>query len=179
MTTTALTDDLWIMDFKRFGTRNDILNLVKNLRKEDILEMNASYNKEMSTKEQFELITQTCNSSTKVFSVYRDKAPSDPILFCGVSPYEQSPTIGTVWLIGSSEMKTIKKTFVQNSKEWLSILEEGFDGVWCCSYIENTLHHLWLDWLSFSRGDVIEVHPDKKFIPFTRMKLPEVGLLPT
>jgi hypothetical protein len=74
-----------------------------------------------------------------------------PVGIFGVSPIENTPELGAVWLLATPQLferATFK--FLRESKRWLAELEKGYLALGNIADPRNERHIAWLKWLGFT-----------------------------
>lgn len=89
-------------------------------------------------------IKQSFRSSVKVFAIEDDN--KEMIAMFGVGN-THVPSVGCVWLLGTHRMRTIKRTFVRHSQEWVSLLMGDRRCLVNVVSTSNKLSMRWLKWL--------------------------------
>ena len=123
--------------------------LAENMRHEDVRELADGSG---DTPEG--ALTTAFRESTKCLSAFTDGG--ELITIFGVAPSSLDPLVGHPWLLATPRLDDVKKTFLKNSKEYLSFLGEGFPLLMNCCDKRNTTHIRWLKWLGFT---FIREHP--------------------
>ena len=93
------------------------------------------------------------NASLQPLSVICDGMPC---AMFGVAP-TATDGIGSVWLLGTPDLFTIKVPFLRQSEMWLNHCSKPFSGVGNWVDSRNHLHIRWLRWLGFDAGESILV----------------------
>lgn len=73
---------------------------------------------------------------------------------------EKNPSIGRIWMLGSSHIHSHKFEFLRISKEWVASFQESYPILYNFIDARNTVHIRWLNWLGFT---FISEHPDYGF----------------
>ena len=122
----------------------DAVDLYDDLREADMLEILGL----MHHPKDAVVMSYAC--STKCYSV-KDEMNN---LYCsfGVAPIEGT-NIGSAWLLGTRRLPSIKKFFLQHSRDRMEGLLEGFD--YLTNYVmrSNKLSIKWLEWLGAEFND--------------------------
>jgi hypothetical protein len=81
-------------------------------------------------------------------------AQGSPAAMFGVVPGEDR---GTIWLLGTDDIVSIKTPFLKQSDMWLSHVMRPFKvvGNWVDS--RNTVHRKWLSWLGFENISTVSI----------------------
>ncbi len=116
----------------------DVFPLYREMRVADMLEIIGL------NHHPWEALNQSFKESAKVFTL--ETKEKDVIAMFGVCA-THVPTIGCVWLLGTERMRTIKSTFVRNSKEWVDELMGNYRCVINVVSTSNKLSMRWLKWL--------------------------------
>ena len=122
----------------------DAVDLYEDLREEDMLEILGLMHHPRDA------VYMSYATSTKCYSV-RDEMNN---LYCsfGVAPINGT-NIGSAWLLGTRKLPQIKKFFLQNSKEKVADLLDGFDYLTNFVMRTNKLSIRWLEWLGAEFND--------------------------
>ena len=122
----------------------DAADLYEDLREEDMLEILGLMHHPRDA------VYMSYASSSKCYSV-KDEWNN---LYCsfGVTPIKDT-NIGSAWLLGTRRLPSIKKFFLQNSKERMQELLKGFDYLTNFVMRSNTLSIRWLEWLGAEFND--------------------------
>jgi hypothetical protein len=124
----------------RVATENDCWFLSKNLREEDYQEIKAS----SGLPAILSLLTGLKISQVPLV-VCNEKG--EIILMLGVVP---SGLIGTIWMVGTKDLKNMSLTFIKNCKKTFKILKNNFQIIHNYVDARNHLHIKWLKWMGFS-----------------------------
>lgn len=154
-------EDSYIRDSKV----EDALPLLRNIRPEDLREVTA-----LRSEPLLPLLEQGIWTSRPCFTAL--SSADDLILVFGVVPYVGNPSIGVVWLLGTTLMEHFQYRFLRESRTWLSRLYgDQFKTLWNVADKRNTLHLKWLDWLGFEfQGEVPAGINNEPFIEFSKTK---------
>ena len=122
----------------------DAVDLYEDLREEDMLEILGLMHHPRDA------VYMSYATSTKCYSV-KDEMNN---LYCsfGVAPINGT-NIGSAWLLGTRRLPQIKKFFLQNSKEKVADLLDGFDYLTNFVMRTNKLSIRWLEWLGAEFND--------------------------
>ena len=122
----------------------DAVDLYEDLREEDMLEILGLMHHPRDA------VYMSYATSTKCYSV-KDEMNN---LYCsfGVAPINGT-NIGSAWLLGTRKLPQIKKFFLQNSKEKVADLLDGFDYLTNFVMRTNKLSIRWLEWLGAEFND--------------------------
>ena len=122
----------------------DAADLYEDLREEDMLEILGLMHHPRDA------VYMSYASSSKCYSV-KDEWNN---LYCsfGVTPIKDT-NIGSAWLLGTRRLPSIKKFFLQNSKDRMQELLVGFDYLTNFVMRSNTLSIRWLEWLGAEFND--------------------------
>ena len=122
----------------------DAADLYEDLREEDMLEILGLMHHPRDA------VYMSYGTSSKCYSV-KDEWNN---LYCsfGVTPIKDT-NIGSAWLLGTRRLPSIKKFFLQNSKERMQELLNGFDYLTNFVMRSNTLSMRWLEWLGAEFND--------------------------
>ena len=88
----------------------------------------------------------------------------EPVLIFGVSD-STIEGLGAVWAMGTYEIRKIGSQFLRHSKEWIEILEDGYQAIGNIVDDRNDVHRRWLEWCGFEFGHTIKYGP--LGLPFT------------
>ena len=104
-------------------------------------------------------------------------ADNKPIAMFGVVPMWQETVqwkkpIGSIWLLGTDDVKTFNKDFVRSSKHWLQRITKNYELVGNNVHKTNDVHLRWLEWLGFDFHIQTAIFgmPPKDFVLATRKK---------
>ena len=122
----------------------DAADLYEDLREEDMLEILGLMHHPRDA------VYMSYATSSKCYSV-KDEMNN---LYCsfGVAPINGT-NIGSAWLLGTRRLPKIKKFFLQNSKEKVADLLDGFDYLTNFVMRTNKLSIRWLEWLGAEFND--------------------------
>jgi hypothetical protein len=96
-----------------------------------------------------------------------------PAAIVGVGDSSLGPEFGSVWMLGTDDIKKYKTTFLRRCKPFVNDLFDmsGKNCLFNYTYSENHLHHAWLRWLGFKFLREVELPPyGFSFIEFVRLK---------
>ena len=140
----------------------DASELLPRLRPEDLKELTAV----VEQKERLEEALR--NGITMSKRCYTVRFRKDKKLICvfGVvdDPYIDM-NAGAVWMLGTPSLTKISITFLKRCKEFIKILEEGYEMTHNLVHCENKLHIKWLEWAGFTfiRENVKVWHKEQEF----------------
>ena len=149
------------MPYIKVSDLDDVKQLSKNLRQEDIDEIKANAN----VTPYFALSTGVKYSHLPL-TIMSDE--NKPIMIMGVIPHGKN--LGMIWLLSSPDIKLISIPFLRNCKGVLNLYLKSFPILYNYIDARNTVHLNWLKWLGFS---FIKVHEHfgyekRKFIEFIK-----------
>lgn len=96
-----------------------------------------------------------------------------PAAILGVGDSAYGPSFGSVWMLGTDDIKKHRVNFLRACRASLDKLydEAGKDCLYNYTYSENKLHHAWLKWLGFKFLREVNIPPyGHSFIEFVRLK---------
>ncbi len=97
---------------------------------------------------------KACLSDGHCYTVVHKERPS---LIFGVSNHPSLSNVGTVWAMGTNDVKAFRKDFLAQSAWWLDVLHgNGRDILYNVVDARNKDHIRWLKWLGCS---FIALHP--------------------
>jgi hypothetical protein len=143
----------------RKATVRDAKALAPKLRKEDLAEIAASCSE---TPE--EVLVHGVKTSDKCYAI---ETKNGVVAIFGTTPLDAFN--GSVWLLGSEELFTLKYPFLRNSKKWLNHLYGDKEILGNLVYEKNTKHVVWLRWLGFRFLRRLSIKGEP-FIEFVRLK---------
>lgn len=88
----------------------------------------------------------------------------EPVLIFGVSD-SNIEGMGSVWAMGTYQVKEIARTFLRHSREWVDRIGDGYDYIGNIVDERNAVHIRWLKWCGFEFGHTIHYGP--LGLPFT------------
>tara|TARA_Y100001938_G_C8035168_1_gene402940 strand:+ start:421 stop:879 length:459 start_codon:yes stop_codon:yes gene_type:complete len=148
------------MPYIKVSDLEDVKQLSKNLRKEDLDEIKANSN----TNPYHALYTGVKFSHLPLTVMNDDRV----VMIMGVIP--QGKNLGMIWLLSSPEIKNISIAFLRNCKGVLDLYHKSFPVLYNYIDARNTVHLNWLKWLGFN---FIKEHEKfgyekRKFIEFVK-----------
>ena len=148
------------MPYIKVSDLEDVKELSKNLRKEDLDEIKANSN----TNPSHALYTGVRFSHLPLTVMNEDRV----VMIMGVIP--QGKNLGMIWLLSSPEIKNISIAFLRNCKGVLDLYHKSFPVLYNYIDARNTVHLNWLKWLGFN---FIKEHEKfgyekRKFIEFVK-----------
>jgi len=125
--------------YLRIATEQDCHYLSKNLRIEDIREIQAA-----TGLPPLLCLLHGLRASKVPFVICNNKIP---VAMLGVVP---NGLIGNVWMVGTDKLKEIKLSFLKNCKGVFPIIKSNH--LLLHNYVDarNDLHIRWLKWMGFS-----------------------------
>lgn len=131
--------------------REDAFILGPEMRPEDATEVMAAGGKFPT-----EALLVGIEASTECYTM----VAGDKILCIFGVLREENPSIGRIWMLGSSHIHSHKFEFLRISKEWVASFQESYPILYNFIDARNTVHIRWLNWLGFI---FISEHPDYGF----------------
>ena len=122
----------------------DVFELAPNMRKADKKEIWRSHH---HTPEQALLYGYT--NSVLCYTVERNESP---IAMFGVVPESLLSDKAYLWLLGSPELKKVKKSFMKQSRYFVNLMLEHYPLLFNFVDIENWASIRWLTWLKCEWG---------------------------
>ena len=149
----------------RDSVQSDIPWLASNIRKADLMEIEAAGNPDpyRAFENGFGL------SVPNAYTIVIDGIPA---AMMGTSrPIDPETKIGTVWMLGTQDLEKRPIAFLRHMKNnYLPILERGYDALVNVIDSRNKLHIDFIKWLGFSIIRPIEMGDDKiKFYEFAKI----------
>lgn len=138
---------------------SDAKALAPKLRKEDLAEI-AAVGWELPEA----CLTEGIKTSSPCYAIETKKGV---VALFGVATLDELN--GSVWLLGSDELFTLKFSFLRHSKEWLRRLYGDKRILGNIVYEKNTKHVEWLRWLGFRFLRRLQIRGET-FIEFIRLK---------
>lgn len=122
--------------------------LAPNLRKQDKDEVMAS-----GGYDPLGALALSVSVSTMAWTAFEDLMP---FVMFGAAAHRDDPELGVVWLLGSDHIYNVKKTFLVQSRNYVSRMHDSFDTL--ANYVDarNTTSQKWLEALGFQALEVNE-----------------------
>lgn len=125
--------------------KNDVQNLLCDLRTEDKIECRISKGRKWKRK-----IVQELLSSDSPFLLAKTKKENIPVLIAGAWQISKKyPYIGCVWMLSTPEIKKHKITFIKEMKKEIAHYDEQFAILYNKIYTKNHLAKNWLKAVGF------------------------------
>ena len=121
---------------------SDIIKMYPRLREADLVELNAH-----GQRDAFRALLMSVRCSEKCYTVWVEDKPA---AIFGVGRISQEPSVGSIWLLGTPEIETIKIQFLRESRKWLEEVGQGYELLTNVVHEDNQLHIRWLKWLGMS-----------------------------
>lgn len=139
-------------------------HLVEHLRADDVAEIRASSGVEPEAGLRSSLLV-----STVAWTLLSDQG--DPVCIFGCAP-GGPPGVGSVWMLGTSEMDTLKTTVARKTLPYLRRMHEPYPVLWNWIDGRNLRSLQWLRWAGFR---VIDADPQygvekRLFLQFSRLE---------
>ena len=136
---------------ERKSEYSDVLELIDNLREEDVRELEL-----LNTNPETALINSFFHSEYCFTVLYKDK----PIAIFGAGRKVFNNTgdkIASIWFLGSKDIERHKIEFLRKSKKYLKFFQSKFDILE--NYVDkrNIKYIKWLKWLGFKFDKTINV----------------------
>lgn len=147
----------------RAATVADATSIAPRLRKEDRAECLAAYGLTPEV-----LLPLSVNlSETWVFTV-----KGQPEVILGLSPVDQHPTFGIVWMMATPEILKHKREMIKRLPEVLDMLHDRYELLGNHIDARNKVH---LQWLRRSGFSLLRLHPKfgvekRPFYEFARLR---------
>lgn len=147
--------------YLRLATEDDCIYLAEYLRKEDIQEIYAVTGVPPLLSL---LIGLKLSEVPLVICNEKDR----PVAMLGVVP---NGLIGSIWMVGTDELKRISLSFLKHSKNVCDVLKSNYQILHNYVDARNTLHVNWLKWMDFK---FIKTHQQygiekRKFYEFVKI----------
>ena len=120
----------------------DAVRMAPWLREADRLELKAH-----GQKDSYKALVASVRASDKCYTVWIDE---EPAAIFGVATIDVDPRVGSIWLLGTPKIETIKIQFLRESRRWLEDVSQGYDLLTNVVHQDNDLHIRWLRWLGMS-----------------------------
>jgi hypothetical protein len=120
----------------------DAVRMSPWLREADRLELRAHGQDDAYIALEFSI-----RASEKCYTVWVDDVPA---AIFGVALLSEDPRVGSIWLLGTPKIETIKIQFLRESRKWLEDVSQGYDLLTNVVHEDNELHIRWLRWLGMS-----------------------------
>ncbi len=145
----------------RLASEVDCIYLSEHLRKEDIQEIKAV------TGNLPPLLSLLIGHKISSVPLVICDAESKPVAMLGVVP---NGLIGSIWMVGTNDLKKISLSFLRNSKDVCEVLKDKHQILH--NYVDkrNTLHVNWLKWMGFTIiNEVTYGVENRKFYEFVKI----------
>lgn len=134
----------------RKATREDVFSIAQRLRKEDLLEIQASGS---ASPEEALLVGL---ESPDVCFVAVDSGDVPQIIFGSVPSHD--PIMGYVWMMGTDEIRENWVQVLRQTHYWLEKVSDGYQLLSNAVHSDNKLHIKWLRWAGFHMLRKLEVN---------------------
>lgn len=129
----------------REATKDDVYALAPKLRAADIREIRALG---LTPEDGLMASWKACPQRYSIVS------SGEIIGMFGVGPSHHmserlGQPVGSVWMLGSDDLKRVKIGFLRSCHEWLEVLHRDYTILWNWADARNNLHLRWLEWLGF------------------------------
>ena len=145
----------------RLASEIDCIYLSENLRKEDIQEIKAVMGNVPP------LLSLLIGHKLSAVPLVICDAESKPVAMLGVVP---NGLIGSIWMVGTNDLKKISLSFLRNSKDVCDVLKGKHQILH--NYVDkrNKLHINWLKWMGFTIINEINYGiENRKFYEFVKI----------
>ena len=126
--------------YVRVANENDCLWLADNLREDDYNEINA-----VTGLPPLLCLLHGLKNSQVPMVICNEQ--DEIVAMLGVVP---NGLIGSIWMVGTDNLKNIKLSFLRNCKEVFKIFKNNFQVIHNYVDARNNLHIRWLKWMGFS-----------------------------
>lgn len=142
--------------YVRQAVFEDCASLAPRLRKEDVIELRYA-----SGKKPLPVLLDSFEASTKCWAVIYKEQVIALFGVCGKGD------IGVPWMLASDELKSIRKSFLRECRDYVSRMGEGHNLLTNYVWVGNSVHIQWLKWLGFQFLDPVEYGvSNKPFMQF-------------
>jgi hypothetical protein len=153
----------------RLATEADARALADDLRPEDAAEVRA-----MTGQDPLNSLLHGVRHSDVPLAIEDDDGAT--IGLFGVVTVQQSPRVGTVWLLASPRLLKHSRRLARESRRWVESLQVQYDVLFNLVDERNTVHVRWIQWCGFT---VVNRHPtlgaeQRPFLEFVRIRKPHV-----
>lgn len=131
------------MPFVRLATKADAYALALDLRPEDQAEVRA-----MTGREPLESLLHGVQHSDVPLAIEDDDGST--IGLFGVVTVQQTPRVGTVWLLASPKLLKHWRRLVRESKRWIDSFQQNYDVLFNLVDERNIVHIRWIQWCGFT-----------------------------
>lgn len=92
----------------------------------------------------------------------------------GVEPYQPDPSVGQVWMVATTALKSHQIEFLRTARVWIEKLHETYPVLGNFVDARNTLHIKWLRWMGFVFINRFEEwgFEQRPFLQFVRLRNP-------
>ena len=121
------------------ATRGDLTELCDKLRDQDVNEIKG-----------LGVLTEyACNVSYENSDIAMTMRTFDgDLIACFGCGKTDTPTIATIWMLGTDLVRTVQSTFLRYSRTWIDYLLTGYDYGFNLISKDNTVSKRWLGWLN-------------------------------
>lgn len=140
-----------LVGYTRRSKASDIPVVAKNMRKEDVAEVQAA---EGLPPDQALLFCFMAGKPCMTIC----NAKHEPVAMWGVTP--ETGRVGRVWMLGTDELvgdHRIRIRFLREVRRYLQELFETYAVLWNCVDARNTVHIRWIQWMGFT---FVAEHPN-------------------
>jgi hypothetical protein len=118
-------------------------SIATNMRREDLNEIQA-----IGVPDPHEALCKGMAQSKP--ECYVASVKEVPIAMFGVVPFDDEPKFGSIWLLGTDQIKEVPISFLKKSRKVLPAIIEPYEMV--CNVVDkrNEVHIKWIKWLGFS-----------------------------
>lgn len=157
------------MPFVRLATEANAHALALDLRPEDAAEVRA-----MTGREPLESLLHGIQHSDVPLAIEDDDGTT--IGLFGVVRVQQTPRVGTVWLLASPKLLKHWRKLARESRRWVESLQAQYDVLFNLVDERNAVHIRWIQWCGFT---IVNRHPalgaeQIPFLEFVRIQTTDV-----
>ena len=132
----------------RAGDLADARRLAPDLRKTDLLEIQAS-----TGEDPLAVLLEGVRRSAPCYAATDEEGALLAIF--GVVPPRLADDAPMAWLLGTDELAARPLSFVRLSRRWVDRLQQGYPALYSCVDARNSTHVRWLEWCGFTLVETI------------------------
>ena len=122
--------------------------IAANMRQQDIDELAAS-----GTRTPLQVLRESITDSIMCWTTLVNDRPA---FVWGVVPMCMISGVGSIWMLGTDDLKLVRKQFIKYTPAYLEHILAAFPLIYNEVDTRNTVAIRWLKWLGFTFGDIRE-----------------------